>query len=133
MLARFLKIYPASGIPIYVQLVEQIKHAIETCALAPGDQLPGIRVLARQIVVSPNTVIKAYAELEHDGLIEVRHGAGAFVADNEARRGRGSDIQAAQAAAHDFIAGLRRQGLTDNEIRRCVEAELEVDTEEARR
>ncbi len=47
MLARFLRINTASGIPIYVQLVEQIKHAIESCALSPGDQLPGIRMLAK--------------------------------------------------------------------------------------
>ncbi len=133
VLARFLKINAASGIPIYVQLVEQIRHAIESCVLSPGDQLMGIRALAQEIVVSPNTVIKAYGELERSGLIEVRHGSGAFVVDNEGRLDRSRRIQAAQSAAHDLVAALRRGGLTDNEIRRCVEAELEIETEEARR
>lgn len=115
--------------PIYVQLVEQVKHAIETCALGPGDQLPGIRALAQEIVVSPNTVIKAYAELEREGLIEVRHGSGAFVADTGARRDRGKRIRAAQSAVRELIAKLRRRGIMDDEIRRYVEAELELEAE----
>jgi GntR family transcriptional regulator len=129
MLARSLRINTASGIPIYVQLVEQIKHAIENCALGPGDQLPGIRALAQEIVISPNTVIRAYSELEQEGVIEVRHGSGAFVVDSE----RHKDIRAAQPAVRDFVERLRRRGLTDGEIRRCVEAELEIENQGARR
>jgi GntR family transcriptional regulator len=129
VLARSLRINPASGIPIYVQLVEQIKHAIENCTLAPGDQLPGIRALAQEIVISPNTVIRAYSELEQEGVIEVRHGSGAFVVDSE----RHKDIRAAQPAVRDFVERLRRRGLTDGEIRRCVEAELEIENQGARR
>jgi GntR family transcriptional regulator len=133
MLARFLRINTASGIPIYVQLVEQIKHAIESCTLGPGDQLPGIRMLAQQIVVSPNTVIKAYSELEREGIIEVRHGSGAFVADNERRVHPGKNIRAAQRVVHEFVMRLRHHGLSDGEIRRCVEAELKMEGQEARR
>ncbi len=133
MLPRSLRINPASGIPIYVQLVEQIKHAIENCTLAPGDQLPGIRALAQEIVVSPNTVIRAYSELEREEIIEVRHGSGAFVVDSERRRDRRKDIRAAQPAVRDFIERLRRRGLSDAEIRRCVEAELEIENQETRR
>lgn len=101
--------------------------------LGPGDQLPGIRALAQEIVVSPNTVIKAYAELERDGLIEVKHGLGAFVCDREGSGIRSKDIQAAQSAVREFVVKLRRRGLTDNEIRRYVEAELEMESAEARR
>src|SRR3954449_6995359 len=71
---------PSSGVPIYLQLMEQVKHGIETGALRAGEQLPGIRPLAEELVINPNTVAKAYRELEHDGVIELRHGAGAFVA-----------------------------------------------------
>jgi GntR family transcriptional regulator len=71
---------PSSGVPIYVQLKEQIRHAIETGALAAGDQLPGIRVLAETWVINPNTVIRAYRELEQEDGFEIRHGLGAFVA-----------------------------------------------------
>src|SRR5450755_4172486 len=70
---------PASGVPIYLQLMGQVKHAIETGALRPGEQLPGIRPLSEELVINPNTVAKAYRELEHEGVIELRHGAGAFV------------------------------------------------------
>src|SRR3954465_3215641 len=70
---------PSSGVPIYLQLMEQVKHAIETGALRPGEQLPGMRPLAEELVINPNTVAKAYRELEHEGVIELRHGAGAFV------------------------------------------------------
>jgi GntR family transcriptional regulator len=133
VLARSLRINPASGIPIYVQLVEQIKHAIENCTLGPGDQLPGIRALAQDILVSPNTVIKAYSELEREEVIEVRHGSGAFVVDSERRRDRRKDIRAAQSMVRDFVERLRRRGLSDGEIRRCVEAELEIENQEVRR
>src|SRR5437762_12464223 len=73
---------PSLGVPIYLQLMEQVKHAVETGALRAGEQLPGIRPLAEELVINPNTVAKAYRELEHEGVIELRHGAGAFVAAN---------------------------------------------------
>src|ERR1700693_2254658 len=73
---------PSSGVPIYLQLMEQVKHSIETGALRPGEQLPGIRPLAEELVINPNTVAKVYRELEHEGVIELRHGAGAFVSGN---------------------------------------------------
>ena len=73
---------PSLGVPIYLQLMEQVKHAVETGALRPGEQLPGIRPLAEELVINPNTVAKAYRELEHEGVIELRHGAGAFVSAN---------------------------------------------------
>src|SRR5688572_22831055 len=87
---------PASGVPIYLQLMEQVKHAIETGALRPGDQLPGIRPLAEELVINPNTVAKVYRELEHEGMIELRHGAGAFVSRNARARKLTEKFRAAQ-------------------------------------
>ena len=87
---------PSLGVPIYLQLMEQIKHAVETGALAPGDQLPGIRPLAEELVINPNTVAKAYRELEHDGVIELRHGAGAFVAGQRRRQKQTDAVRTAQ-------------------------------------
>ena len=78
-----LKPNPSSGVPIYLQLMEQIKHAIETGALRAGEQLPGIRKLAEELVINPNTIAKVYRELEHEGVIELRQGAGAFVAERK--------------------------------------------------
>ena len=70
---------PSSGVPIYLQLMEQVKHGIETGALRPGEQLPGMRPLAEELVINPNTVAKAYRELEHEGLVAARPGVGTFV------------------------------------------------------
>ena len=97
---------PSSGVPIYLQLMEQIKHGIETGALRPGEQLPGIRPLAEELVINPNTVAKAYRELEHEGVIELRHGAGAFVSPNAREKKATDKIRAGQtivAAAVDRL------------------------------
>lgn len=115
---------PALGVPIYLQLMEQVKHAIETGALRPGEQLPGIRPLAEELVINPNTVAKAYRELEHEGVIELRHGAGAFVSNRARPRKLADKLRAAQQVVETAIEQLRTRGLTDEEIRRLFEAEL---------
>ena len=116
---------PASGVPIYLQLLERVKHAVETGALRPGEQLPGIRPLAEELVINPNTVAKAYRELEHEGVIELRHGAGAFVTAN-ARAGKATTdrLRAAQAVVAAAVERLRARDVSDEEIRRLFEAEL---------
>jgi len=115
---------PSLGVPIYLQLMEQVKHAIETGALRPGEQLPGIRPLAEELVINPNTVAKAYRELEHEGVIELRHGAGAFVAENDRRKELAETLRAAQGVVSTAVERLRARGLSDEEIRRLFEAEL---------
>ena len=115
---------PSSGVPVYLQLMEQVKHAIETGALRPGDQLPGIRPLAEQLVINPNTVAKVYRELEHEGVIELRHGAGAFVARNARAKKVTEKVRAGQAIVAATVEQLRKRGMTDDEIRRLFEAEL---------
>jgi len=115
---------PSLGVPIYLQLMEQVKHAVETGALRPGDQLPGIRPLAEELVINPNTVAKAYRELEHDGVIELRHGAGAFVTSQGGGRKLADKVRAAQSVVAAAVERLRARGLTDEEIRRLFEAEL---------
>jgi GntR family transcriptional regulator len=115
---------PATGVPIYLQLMEQVKHGIETGALKPGDQLPGIRPLAEELVINPNTVAKAYRELEHEGIIELRHGAGAFVAGGARARKLTDKLRAGQTVVSAAIRDLRARGISDDEIRRMFEAEL---------
>jgi|SRR5579871_1040185 len=115
---------PSLGVPIYLQLMEQVKHAIETGALRPGEQLPGIRPLAEELVINPNTVAKAYRELEHEGVIELRHGAGAFVSPQARDKKTSDKLRAAQPLVATTIEKLRARGLTDEEIRRLFEAEL---------
>ena len=115
---------PSSGVPIYLQLMEQVKHAIETGALRPGEQLPGMRPLAEELVINPNTVAKAYRELEHEGVIELRHGAGAFVSANARAKKLTDKLRAGQAIVEAAVDKLHARGITDEEIRRLFEAEL---------
>src|SRR6185369_15029152 len=115
---------PASGVPIYLQLMEQVKHAIETGALRAGEQLPGIRPLAEELVINPNTVAKAYRELEHEGVIELRHGAGAFVSGNAGAKKLTDKLRAGQTIVVAAVERLRSRGVSDEEIRRLFEAEL---------
>ena len=115
---------PSLGVPIYLQLMEQVKHAIETGALRPGEQLPGIRPLAEELVINPNTVAKAYRELEHEGVIELRHGAGAFVSSNARGKKLTDKLRAGQTLVSAAVERLRARGVTDEEIRRLFEAEL---------
>ena len=104
--------------------MEQVRHAVETGALRAGEQLPGIRPLAEELVINPNTVAKAYRDLEHAGVIELRQGAGAFVSNTARSQHDAERLQAAQALVAQGIERLRARGITDEEIRRLIEAEL---------
>jgi len=120
----FFKLTPTTGQPLYLQLMQQIRHAMEVGALRDGDQLPGIRTLAEELVVSPNTVVKAYSELEHEGLLELRHGSGAFVCVKGRTRSLADQVHIARRRIRDLIERLKDDGLLDEEIRRAFEAEL---------
>ena len=115
---------PASGVPVYLQLIEQVKYAIDVGALSPGDQLPAIRRVAEDLVINPNTVAKAYRELEHDRVIELRQGSGAFVSEN-GRAGRVARVRTAQPVLQAALERLIAAGLTPEEVRRLFEAELQ--------
>ena len=75
-----LKISPGSGTPIFRQIVDQVRLAVARKATVEGDQLPSVRALAERLVLNPNTVARAYAELSREGLIETRQGKGEFIA-----------------------------------------------------
>jgi len=120
----FFKITPTSGQSLYLQLMQQIRHAVESGALRDGDQLPGIRTLAQELVVSPNTIAKAYSELEHEGLLELRQGSGAFISVNRRTRSLSNHIQAATRSVTDLVERLREKDFREEEIRRMFEAAL---------
>jgi len=120
----FFKLNPTTSQPLYLQLMQQVRHAAETGALQDGDQLPGIRTLAEELVVSPNTVAKAYSELEHDGLLELRQGSGAFVCVRRRTRSLADHVHVARRKLRDLIEQLRDDGLSNEEIQRAFEAEL---------
>lgn len=107
---------------MYLQLMDRVKHAVETGALREGDQLPTIRKLAEDLVMNPNTVIRAYRELEHEGIVELRHGSGAFI--RESGGGRARMIREAQEVMQATLDRLLSRGLSADEIRRVFENEL---------
>jgi len=82
----FFELNFKSGKPSYRQIIEQVKYALATGALRPGDQLPSIRVLAEQLRLNRNTVAKAYGELEHEGAVQTEQGRGVFCS------GKGSEL-----------------------------------------
>ena len=69
------------GVPIYLQIVNQVKYLVACGRLASGEELPPIRALAEQLLVNPNTIARAYMELERDGIVAKRHGSGTYVSD----------------------------------------------------
>ncbi len=86
---------PRSGVPLYLQLIEQVKRAVALGTMEPGEQLPTVKALALDLTINPNTVARAYRELERDRVIETSPGRGSFVrtdgAPTEARRA-GTDV-----------------------------------------
>jgi GntR family transcriptional regulator len=77
-----LQISSADGVPIYQQIVNQVRHLIAAGRLQPGEDLPPIRSLAEQLTINPNTVARAYLELERGGIVTKRHGSGTYVSGN---------------------------------------------------
>ena len=105
-----------------MQLIEQVKHAVETGALRQGDQLPAIRKLAMDLVINPNTVVRAYRELVHEKIVELKQGSGAFI--SESVEGRTSEMRKGRKIVQSAVERLRSLGLREEEIRRLVENEL---------
>ena len=117
----FRKPNVSSGIPIYKQIKDQIRHFIEIGVLKPGDQLPSIRMMAKSLIINPNTIIRIYNELEQENIIVISHGLGAFIAD-ASQPAREELLRDAQLQLTGIIEKLTRKGLDHNEIRRLVEA-----------
>ena len=116
------RLNPSSGVPLYQQLMDRVKHAVETGALREGDQLPTIRKLAEDLAMNPNTVIRAYRELEHEGLVELRHGSGAYIRESSGHRSR--IIREAQELVERTVDRVLGLGLSEEELRRVFENEL---------
>jgi GntR family transcriptional regulator len=119
-----LRLNPASGTPLYVQLVERLKHSIATGAIRAGEQLPSVRKMAEDLLINPNTVVRAYRDLESEGIVELRHGSGVFVRDSvEARADVMRKAEPIMRAAADRLEAL---GLGEDDIRRLMENDLAV-------
>ena len=106
----------SSGVPVYLQLVEQVKHGLKTGALRPGELLPGVGPLAEALVINPHTIERAYRELEGEGIVDLRRDAGALVARTRASVGRQADGRGIDAKV---VAGIT----TDRELETAREVQ----------
>jgi GntR family transcriptional regulator len=116
------KLNPSAGQPLYLQIIQQVRCAVETGVLRDGDLMPGIRTLAEQMVVSHNTVIKAYTELQHEGLLELRHGSGAYISVKRRVGSRAELLRIAQEKVAELVMELSKDGLSHEEIQRLFES-----------
>jgi GntR family transcriptional regulator len=118
-----------SGVPAYLQLVHQVQQALRVGALQVGDKLPTVKEVVAEVAINPNTVMKAYWELEHEGLVEGRQGVGTFVL----RRpdGPGADVHGRLALELDrWVRAARREGLDDLALEALMRAALRSSLEE---
>ena len=116
-----LYLSPHSGKPIYVQIVEQVKHGIASGQLGPGDELPRVRGLAQQLVVNPNTVLRAYQELEHLGLVVRKQGSGTYVSDGASPLGGGARRKLMAEKADALLYDAQLMGFSYEELRALLE------------
>jgi GntR family transcriptional regulator len=106
----------ADGVPIYAQIVNQVKYLIGSGRLTPGEELPPIRVLAERLVVNPNTVARAYRELEIAGVVEKRRTAGTYVSDLGSPLARRERLKILTERVDALLALARQLGIGVEEV-----------------
>ena len=117
---------PHTGVPIYLQLIEQVKRSVALGVLAPGERLPTVKQLATDLTINPNTVARAYRDLERDGVIETSVGRGSFVSQNGA--GDRAATALADVASSTVDAAVREaksMGLKRGQVRDIFSKALE--------
>ena len=99
-----IQISAQDGVPIYQQIVNQVKYLAASGRLAPGDEISPIRVLAEQLVINPNTVARAYLELERAGIVTKRHGSGTYISEQGSPLSRRERVKVLARRADSFLA-----------------------------
>jgi GntR family transcriptional regulator len=112
-------------VPIYVQLVEGVRHALEVGTLRPGERLPTVRALAAELMVAPNTVVKAYNELQRMGLIESRPGVGTAVVTGTGELVREQQIKSIYERLAVLVRDAVGLGITEDELWERFDREFE--------
>jgi len=103
-------------VPVYRQIVDQVRGAIAAGSLTPGDQLPTVRQLAVDLEINPNTVVRAYRELEYDGLLETHQGTGTFISSQKIVRPGNERQRQLEQIVSDAIARAGAAGFTLQEL-----------------
>ena len=116
-----LQIDSKSGVPFYRQIIDQVKSAIVTGSIEPGDRLPTVRQLAVDLSVNPNTVSRAYTELELPGLVETQMGSGTFVGRQQVERDEIERQRLLEQLCQEFLSRASNHGFTLDDVVRTLE------------
>ena len=119
-----INVTTGAGTPIYRQIIDQVRLAMATGALRPGQAMPSVRSLAERLVVNANTVVKAYAELVRDGVLESQQGTGFFAAEKRQIYSKAERLRRLRLAVDDFIHEAVFLDFSAEEIRKVVEEKL---------
>jgi len=111
-----IKLDVKSGVPFYRQVIDQVKAAIATESLSPGDRLPTVRQLAVDLSINPNTVSRAYTELELTGLVETQMGSGTFVGNRPVERDDVERLRLLDQFCQEFLSRVSTHGFTLNDV-----------------
>ncbi|HTU82366.1 MAG TPA: GntR family transcriptional regulator [Candidatus Acidoferrales bacterium] len=121
-----LTVDPRSGVPIYLQIIEQVKRSVALGVLQAGEQLPTVKQLALDLTVNPNTVARAYRELERDEIIETAPGRGSFVRSNgSATSPKSAAVDVARDALDAALREVKSVGLSRAEVRDLIDAAVD--------
>lgn len=121
----FFSIDPSNGLAIYDQIVRQVKFAIASEAIQPGELVPSVRELARELAVNPNTVSRAYRELQSDDVLATVRGTGLEVTRQAPRRCRDARVKLIRQRIKAVVQEAAQSMLDPDEIRELVSQELE--------
>ena len=116
-----IHISTADGVPIYAQIVNQVKYLVASGRLKPGDEMPPIRVLADRLLINPNTVARAYRELEAAGMVEKRRTAGTFVSDQGSPLARRERIRILSERIDALLAEAQQMGVSQDDLLKLIE------------
>jgi GntR family transcriptional regulator len=111
-----IQIAPGDGVPIYVQIANQVKFLVASGRLAPGEELPPIRALAERLLINPNTVARAYRELELAGVVTKRRTAGTYVSESASAIGQAELIEIVTCRVDALLAEARQLGVGLDEL-----------------
>jgi GntR family transcriptional regulator len=132
MAAHTFKLDFAGGVPVYRQIMDQVMAGVASGALSTGDQLPTVRQLAVDLEINPNTVVRAYKELEIRGLIDTHHGTGTFVGSHKVKRSDAEHLRQLNQLVSDFVARAGSAGFTVEELMEQLQ-ELHGDSKKKRK
>ena len=120
----FFQIDPSNGLAIYEQIVRQVTFAVANETLKPGELVPSVRELARELAINPNTVARAYRELQSEGVIDALRGTGLAVTSMARRRCLDERAKLVRARLRQVLVEARQSQLDDDELRAMVQEEL---------